>query len=266
MLTRNEPWYRSIVSTYRNAKALHIAKQLQEILKKQSKTIPVIVISYNNGIYIQNTVSQLERYKITPIIIDNNSDDIGTLNILHQLEKNEKANIVFSKKNLGHMVGFLDPVYKILPNIFAYTDPDLQFNQNLPPDFLRSLSDLTIEYSVYKAGFALDLLADEPIIDTKHIFRRTKPFLWNKKLNLREIEQQYWNKKLCHKELEIYSAKIDTTFAVYNKEKFNGDFYDGVRVGGLYSAIHLPWFKKLDIMSLSERRAYLHKNKSTTSF
>lgn len=61
-------------------------------------------------------------------------------------------------------------------------------------------------------------------------------------------------------DLKCYAAKIDTTFAVYRKSNFRYDFYDGVRVAGAFSAIHLPWFPELDIMTAEEKASYLDKN------
>ena len=51
--------------------------------------IPVVIISYNNHKYINNTIKQLEN--INPnilnniIIMDNNSSDINTINFLMQI-------------------------------------------------------------------------------------------------------------------------------------------------------------------------------------
>jgi len=42
--------------------------------------------------------------------------------------------------------------------------------------------------------------------------------------------------------------------------------YDAVRVAGNFSAIHLPWFPKLDIMNAVQKEAYLvsDRKKDTT--
>lgn len=134
-----------------------LVAQLKKILPKYSNIIPVIVVSYNNGVYIKNMCQQLEKFGIKPIIIDNNSTCKNTIHILNKISDNGIAFIARSHYNFGHGVGFIEPVYKLLPDVFAYTDPDLQFNENLPLDFLEKLSQLTIEFPVFKAGFALSL-------------------------------------------------------------------------------------------------------------
>ena len=58
--------------------------------------IPVIVISFNNGIYVRNMVEQLQGFGVVPIIIDNHSTDIATQNTLHEFEREGKAHIALA--------------------------------------------------------------------------------------------------------------------------------------------------------------------------
>lgn len=60
----------------------------------------------------------------------------------------------------------------------------------------------------------------------------------------------------------MYASPIDTTFAVYRKQNYFGDFHNAIRVAGDYSAIHLPWFIELDLMNDADRDIY---NKSNVS-
>ena len=260
-----EKWYKKIVAKYRNSKAKILSKKMHDAIKKCPDKIPTIIVSYNNGVYVDNIVSQLSNHSITPIIIDNKSTHQGTLGILEKIERLEKGIVVYSNKNFGHMVGFLEPIYKTLPEIFAYTDPDLELNQNLPINFIEIMRDLTNEYQVYKVGLALDLLYDQQFVKKTHTLKRQKPFSWQKDVSIRDIEEKYWRKKIQHKEFELYAASTDTTFSVYNKKNFNGDFYDSLRIADTFSAIHLPWFPELDLMNDLDRAQYMQKNKSTTS-
>ena len=156
-----ESWYRPIVSSYRNRKSRHLALQFSTILEDLKGEIPVIIICYNNGVYAENLARQFNKFNIKPIIIDNNSSDSGTIETLKRLVNDEIAYVAYSDKNFGHFVGLLDPIYQQLPNYFAYTDPDLDLNKNLPKTFVQDLIQLTQEYRVYKAGFSLDLLENE---------------------------------------------------------------------------------------------------------
>ncbi len=244
-------------------KTKKLAKELEKILES-TEGIPVILVSYNNAKYVLNSLKQLKNYNITPIIIDNNSTDESSLSILKAIQKSGNANVIFSEFNFGYLVGFLNPIYEVLPKYFAYSDPDLEFNPHLPKDFLEILKELTKRYKVYKAGFALKLLKDENIIKTSMQKLYGVPKIYKKELNLIEWEEQYWRFKLSHPSLEVYAGKLDTTFAVYNKDNLIDDFYEAVRVAGDFSAIHLPWYPQLDILNKNDKQVYLKGNKSST--
>jgi len=263
---KKEAWYRPLISAYRKKKSQHLALQFSTILEDLKDKIPVIIICYNNGVYAENLARQFNKFNIKPIIIDNNSSDSGTIETLKRLVNDEIAYVAYSYKNFGHFVGLLDPIYQQLPNYFAYTDPDLDLNKNLPQTFIQDLIQLTQEYRVYKAGFSLDLLDNEGVIDVAQNVSQTKPFNYQKAFGVREYEDRFWRLPIKHNKLEVYYAPIDSTFAIYNKNNYRGDFYDALRVAGNYSAIHLPWFPNLDIMNEKQKRAYLNsdRKKDTT--
>ena len=57
----------------RRANALQsIVAQLSSLLKPELG-IPVIMVSYNNGVYVENMANQLHHHGIRPIVIDNAS-------------------------------------------------------------------------------------------------------------------------------------------------------------------------------------------------
>lgn len=244
-------------------KSKSLVSQLKKILPTYSNNIPVIVISYNNGVYVDNTCKQLEKFNIKPIVIDNKSTCKKTLSILRDLEKAGTANIARSSHNFGHEVGFIEPVYKLLPDVFAYTDPDLQFNENLPGDFLEKLAQLTIEFSAFKAGFALSLNPKATFKNATVRCHHIKPIPYEKTLSIKEFEEKHWLYHLQHNDLELYASPIDTTFAVYRKQNYIGDFHRAIRVAGDYSAIHLPWFVELDLMNNTDRDVYNKGNISS---
>ncbi len=222
--------------------------------------IPVLVVCFNNASYLLNTVKQLNERGIVPLVIDNASTDAYTIATLGRLDATQ-AIIVRNTRNLGHLVGFLDPVYKLLPETFAYTDPDLQFNSELPPDFLLQLAKVAELYECYKAGMALDICNAGEIRKAVSSTVRKYPFKFKKIHTVNEWEAQYWKMPLKHENLEVYAASVDTTFAVYQKKFFNGEFTKGVRVAGAFTAVHLPWFEHLDIASAEERKVYANTAK-----
>lgn len=260
-ITSFKDWYRTRMLRIRCAS---LVDQITTILNKNNSTIPVFVVSYNNGTYVENTVNQFRKLNIKPIIIDNHSSDNASLEILRKINASGMADIVFSPINFGHFVGFIEPIYNILPDIFAYTDPDLQYSSKMPKDFLEVLAEMTSIYSVFKAGLALAIPADIPTIEGKSTLQQTKPIRVNKEYSVQEKENKYWRMRIVDHEHEVYAAKIDTTFAVYRKSNYHGDFFDAVRVAGNFSAIHLPWFPSLDMMSEHQRTSYIKGNKSSS--
>ena len=250
--------------------ARHIAARItasDAINKATSRSkykIPVLIVSFNNSSYLGNMVAQLNSREITPIVIDNHSTDPNTIALLQQLEKGS-AEVIRSSRNLGHLVGFLDPVYKVFPEVFAYTDPDLQFHPQLPVNFLEELAELTELYHCYKAGMALDISSFGEIKKLKSSTTRKYPFRFYKEHDVLDWERQFWQMPLKHDRLEVYAAAIDTTFAVYRKSNFhNGEFSRGVRVAGTFAACHLPWFPQVDIISKAERANYVETKNSDT--
>jgi hypothetical protein len=165
---------------YLNFKHRELVYKFQEAIKLNNSIIPVFLVSYNNGKYVENSVYQLNKFNIKPIIIDNASDDKNSIRTILELEKFNKATIIRSKKNLGHLIGFIDPIYDCLPKIFGYSDPDLQFNEKLPSNFLEVLANLTQKYSVFKAGFSLNLASDSEMSKQLFTKNKSKPFAFSK--------------------------------------------------------------------------------------
>jgi hypothetical protein len=238
-----------------------LANQIKEsnavgkAIRNSQYEIPVLVVCFNNARYLLNIIKQLNDRSIVPLIIDNKSTDAYTIDTLTKLNDSQ-AIVVRSAKNLGHLVGFLEPIYRLLPETFAYTDPDLQFNSDLPQDFLIQLAKVAELYECYKAGMALDIYNSGEIRDIFSRNIRNYPFKFKRIHSVLNWEEQFWKMPLKHENLEVYAANIDTTFAVYQKRFFNGEFAKGVRVAGQFTAVHLPWFEHLDIVSEKDRENY----------
>jgi hypothetical protein len=257
-------WLFHLIFAIRKSRLRKVICQLNQALVAIKDPIPCFVVAYNNYSYIKLMVDQLSIKGLTPIIFDNKSSDPALMNYLKSIHNNQ-AFVIFSNRNYGHKIGFLPGVYDCMPQFFAYTDPDLLFQDDLPTYFLDQLKALTIEYGVFKAGMALSLVAGDFKNDLfiKKNNNRSMPF--SRTYSVQEWEQRYWNFKLDRQdELEIYAAPLDTTFAVYNKANYHGKFIDGIRVAGAYQAVHLPWFKDIDVMSQNERQKYLKSNVSSS--
>jgi len=252
------------VNKIRSFKNQEIGHQVRDALNVCPDPVPCFVICYNNAKHVESMVSQLNRLGITPLIFDNGSICTSTISLLRSI-KPEQGSVIWVGRNLRHKVGFLPGIYEYMPKVFAYTDPDLQFNSRIPTGFIQTLTELTREYDVFKAGLALAL---EPLdLDRQLRFEKFSsgsiPF--QASYSISEWETKFWRFKLQRQDdLEVYAAPLDTTFAVYNKSNYKGMFLDAVRLAGDFSVIHLPWYPNLDNMDPSDRANYLKGNKSST--
>lgn len=197
----------------------------------ENQVIPILIICYNNGYYVKNTIDQLLSKFILPeqiIILNNNSDGIETKKILKELEES-KFKIYNFTENKGHTVWKLPEVFNDLPDYFAVTDPDLGFNKNLPNSFLQDFKEISQVYNAAKVGFALDITSDG--------FYKT-PYIYSR--SIKEWESQFWHNLSYYKDFALYTADIDTTFFLGSKIQMRNN-NKCVRVAGNYTADHLPW-------------------------
>ncbi len=203
------------------------------------KRIPILIPVFNSVTYLKSMVSQLRRYGFEEIIaIDNASSFPPLLDYLSQSSRD--LSVIRLEENKGPHNLFLDPKNLLsLPDHFCITDPDLELNPSLPEDFVYELISLTEKYRVGKAGLALDISDWSKMRHEKFRIGAADYQIW-------EWEAQFWKNPIGFTSTgdEVYSAAVDTTFAVYNKRFFDpADHLKGVRVGGKYTCRHLPWYK-----------------------
>ena len=120
---------------------------------------PIIIICYNNYKYVENTIKQIvkinDKYLKYVKIMDNCSTCIDTINYL----KSVNCYVIYNKENKGPWISPTcnQHIYNMLPDKFIITDPDLEFNENLPNNFIEILVYLSDKYNSKKIGFALDI-------------------------------------------------------------------------------------------------------------
>lgn len=238
--------------------------RLARALDQCKSDVPVLLISYNNGVYVEHMVRQLKGFGVSPIVLDNRSGDDETRRILSRLDKGNDASVICLDRNFGHKVAFLPPFYDQLPDVFACSDPDLLLNERMPRDFLSQLHQVAQHFQVYKAGLALELPDDLELISNTYQKKKCKPFAFQRQYSVREWEQRFWHKRLSHPSLEVYAAPIDTTMAVYDKRLYDGVFFEAVRVAGDFGCLHMPWHPQLDLFDASTRQKYLQGNRSSS--
>ena len=227
------------------ASLLLVPKQDARDLIKEN--ITAVIIGYNQYSYIKNMVSQLEKYTKDIVIIDNNSNYQPLIDYYN----NEfKYSLLKQNKNYGHSVYMNNFVKNITGDVFILTDPDLQFNQKLPSNFIHDLINISNYFSSQKVGFALLIDSDDIREDVK----------------IKEWESQFWQHRLSYPpnpNLKLYLADIDTTFCLYNR-KHNGNC---IRIAGDYTCIHIPWHMNFqNDLEENEYESYLDGNISTNWF
>jgi hypothetical protein len=252
-------YFKSIKKIREYLESRKVENKLKKILKKNK--IPVIICSYNRLYYLKKLINQFNKLSIKPIILDNNSDEKNLLRFYNNSNK-KKFFLIKLFNNYGHNVIYEKFIYNNLPQIFAYTDPDISLNKKLKKDFLFFLMSLTEKYKIHKAGFAIDINSVKKI-KLRIGYRNKNNQINSKYVDLKKYEKNYW-RILLQKNPNVYKAKIDTTFAVYNKKYKNRDRFDGVRVANQYTCKHLPWEKK-NKEPLSELNYYSKKKRNDIS-
>lgn len=143
-------------------------------------------------------------------------------------------------QNLGQLAVYNSDYINNFTGWIAYSDSDIELNENTPPGFIEKMIALAEKHKYDKAGLALridDLPDTEYANYAKH---------W---------ERRYWEKEL---EKDVYVAGVDTTFSVI---KVGLPFqYESIRVAGDMTARHKPWYLQYDNLDEEERYIAEHSN------
>jgi len=193
------------------------------------KQIPIYIIVYNQLKFLKQLVKFLEDYGYKNIHFIDNASTYRPL-----LEYLTKTPYVVHRmdKNYGYKVftnsGYFDDVIK--NEYYVLTDPDVVPVKDCPKDFLLDFYNILNTYPdcISKVGCALK------IDDISKEFEYKKDW-----------ESDYWNPDYQLQSpvgFELYIAPIDTTFALYRPRQNVRHTYSAIRVAGLYTALHLPWY------------------------
>jgi hypothetical protein len=123
------------------------------------------------------------NYKKDIIIVDNASTCEETLNFL----KNTEVKTIINDNNGPWITPNINQhIWDILPNEFILTDPDLEYNENTPSNFIEILSTLSNKYKCAKIGLALRI--DD--------FDKMYQYVYYSGKNIYEWEKEYWKNQL----------------------------------------------------------------------
>lgn len=200
--------------------------------------IPVFIPAFNNPTYVSSMIRQLRALGLENLIVIDNASTTPAM--LALLNGKLDAKVIRLSVNRGprHILTHL-PTYALLPDVFVLSDPDLELNPLMPPDFLAHLAAVTEEYKVGKAGLALRIDDKDQMRDDLLVGSENPVPVW-------ETEARFWRVQVgeIDKLGPIYLARTDTTFALYNKRYFSPDaLFEAVRVAGVFTCRHLPWYR-----------------------
>lgn len=224
--------------------------------------VPIIVICYNNHKYVDNIVKKIIKVnpelKSSIIVMDNNSDNSNTQKYLS--ENVNDVIIVHNKQNNGPWVDINRNwyLYDIMPDKFILTDPDLEINENLPPDFVNILCELIDQYECSKIGFALEVKDNEKMYNDYNYFDNKSIWQWE--------TTHFWDEthRLKHPKYALYRGGIDTTFGLVCKTRLHsGNDFINIRVAGDFTCRHLPFYVDDPLFTVYDR--FVYKNKSIFS-
>lgn len=222
--------------------------------RENTKSIPILIINFNQLFYLQQLLNFLIERKFENIIIlDNKSTYPPLLDYYNKIE--DKIKIEYLVENYGHQVLFKAPylLEKYGKGYYFLTDSDIVPNDNLPENFADEMMRKLDQYfcKVTKIGFALRL--------------DNIPDYYRLKDDVLTWEKLFWQNQV---ESNGYLTKIDTTFALYKPQyglQFtNIDFLKGLRLAGDYSATHGGWYINTDHLSAENKFYFATVNKSAS--
>ncbi len=194
--------------------------------------IPIILNNFNRLTTTKNLANGLHNLGYTNIhILDNDS----TYPPLLEWYKHCSFKVELLGKNLGQLAIYNSGYINNFNGWVAYSDSDIELNENCPRDFIEQMTRAADKYNKVKAGLALKI-NDLP---------RSRYGLY-----IQREEAKFWTKEL---EPNIYEADVDTTFSVI---KVGLPFqYQAIRLAGDLTAKHTPWY--LDYENLSPEELYI---------
>lgn len=206
------------------------------------KTIPIIINNFNRLDYLKRLIESLEKRGYYNLyIIDNKS----TYPPLLEYYKDCKYTVFRLDENVGYMAIWKTDVYRrFRKSWYVYTDSDVVIDEDCPEDFMKCFISVLNKYkNAQKVGFGIriDNLPDQ----------------FKNKLDVVNHESKFWNIEI---EESLYSAPIDTTFALY-RPFCSGpadDYHETYRTGFPYVIQHLPWY--VDSSAMTDEEIYYIRN------
>ena len=100
----------------------------------------IILCTYNEAKYIENTISELEKNisNLELVIVDDNSSD-GTIEIIEKLNQNNKYKVVYRKKSRSLASAFVRGIIETTGDYIGWLDTNMS---ELAPKFNLMIKEL----------------------------------------------------------------------------------------------------------------------------
>jgi glycosyltransferase involved in cell wall biosynthesis len=214
--------------------------------------IPIFVISYNRGHYLNRVIESYGKQSVPIEIIvhDFGSDDPATLSILEDLERTGVRVVRAKKIYRGTQLDEVDQSVRAYFNFataqtpYVVTDCDIDLT-TASPDSLLIYGELLDHFLEAECVGPMISITDVP---------KSYP-LYNRVMN-RHIEQ-FWHREPDWFEskrvgrIACLSADIDTTFALHRQGTSFRRLKQGIRVYFPYEAQHLDWYQSREALESS---------------
>lgn len=247
---KDELYYKQYLESFKfhlKQRCLRIIERIFSKRVKDSKQIPIIINNYNRLTFPQALIDGLVLRGYTHIYI---IDNASTYPPLLDYYKSIPYPVFMLKENIGFLAFRKSEIYKRFRNqYFVYTDSDVVLQSSCPDSFMAFFLHLLKKYPyISKVGFALKI--DD------------LPDSFDKKDEVIKWESQFWTKEI---EQEVYDAPIDTTFALHRPNVKVGFSFTkkNLRVGGVYTALHMPWYNNSSNLS-EEEKFYINSVSTST--
>lgn len=203
-------------------------------------SIPIIINNRDRLTTTRRLAERLKELRYENITI---LDNASTYAPLLQWYKECPFNVRMLNENVGQLAGYNRGEIGKYPSgsWVVYTDSDIELSEDTPHNFISYMALKAEQYHFSKIGLALKI-DDLPDAEYPN---------W-----VKGWESKYWEQKI---EPDLYIAHVDTTFCLV---KAGLPFsYSALRLGGRYTAKHIPWY--LDYSNLSEEEQYVVDHSST---
>lgn len=218
---------------------------------KNPKSIPIIIINFNQLYYLKQQINVLiGNGYFNIIIIDNKSSYPPLLKYYKEIEASVK--IIYMEENFGHMVFWnkIEKFKEYIKGFYVITDADIVPIKECPDNFMKTFVDISIKYKdITKVGFSLKI-DDIPDVNKN----KEKIINW---------ESKFWKNEFK----DGYFASIDTTFALYRpyyiSPKNKNRFLNGIRLKYPYIAKHGGWY--INHENLTDEQKYYLKTCNQSS-